>query len=438
MLAAVIALLPATRDAASQSAPSNEGRKQQYKDAEQRAKGLQQEVATLVKDREQLNTELIRAGQDVQQSEARLTQLESEIQDLEVRQQSVQAALTENSNTLVKRLGPMLRMGGNPPPVISTMPKDALDAVRAGMLLAWAIPELRQQADVISGQLVELDRVIADLRGKRETEQLENQRLAGEQARVAALLDGKRQLLGERNRELDDLRKQMAELAKEPGSLAEQIEKLDREVKTKIIGPATTGTQGQDGGAGPVAGPGEPTPPPKPVQVAIEVPSRKAIEITPKPDATSANPGRLKPVTPFVLTKGRTPLPVVGKKILGFGEKTQYGNPSKGILVETRHSAQVVSPADGWIVYAGPFRSYGQLLIINCGEGYYVLLAGMHQIDVVVGQFVIAYEPVGTMVPSPRKSTQESAPVLYIEFRKEQRPIDPGPWWSDNSQKVQG
>ena len=52
--------------------------------------------------------------------------------------------------------------------------------------------------------------------------------------------------------------------------------------------------------------------------------------------------------------------------------------------------------------------------------------------------FLLAAEPVGTMAPEPPGKTQDSAPVLYVEFRKEGRPIDPEPWWFEGSQKVQG
>ena len=126
--------------------------------------------------------------------------------------------------------------------------------------------------------------------------------------------------------------------------------------------------------------------------------------------------------------------------MLTFGEKTQYGSQSRGLVIETRYGGQVVSPCDGWIVYAGEFRSYGQLLIINAGGGYHILLAGLSQIDVQLGQFVLTGEPVGVMSAAAKSSppkAQESGPVLYIEFRKDQRPIDPDPWWADASRKVQ-
>ena len=111
------------------------------------------------------------------------------------------------------------------------------------------------------------------------------------------------------------------------------------------------------------------------------------------------------------------------------------------MVIETRYAAQITSPCDGWVVYAGEFRSYGQLLIINAGGGYHVLLAGLSQIDVRSGQFVLAAEPVGTMSGGQKNtpsSAQISGPVLYVEFRKDGRPIDPDPWWASGQQKVQG
>ncbi|MGD8479120.1 MAG: peptidoglycan DD-metalloendopeptidase family protein, partial [Methyloceanibacter sp.] len=83
----------------------------------------------------------------------------------------------------------------------------------------------------------------------------------------------------------------------------------------------------------------------------------------------------------------------------------------------------------------------GQLLIINAGGGYHILLAGMSRIDVSPGQFVLAGEPIAVMgngTAPGNRGEHNSRPVLYVEFRKDGRPIDPGPWWAEASGKVQG
>jgi septal ring factor EnvC (AmiA/AmiB activator) len=106
-----------------------------------------------------------------------------------------------------------------------------------------------------------------------------------------------------------------------------------------------------------------------------------------------------------------------------------------GDTVTTQSGAIVTAPSDGEILYAGPFRSYGQLLILNAGDGYHVVLAGMGRISVAPGQSVLAGEPVGAMSEAAVASTSASgngnaAPELYIEFRKDGKPVDPTPWWS--------
>jgi septal ring factor EnvC (AmiA/AmiB activator) len=96
------------------------------------------------------------------------------------------------------------------------------------------------------------------------------------------------------------------------------------------------------------------------------------------------------------------------------------------------------------VAFAGPFRSYGQLLIINAGGGYYLLLAGMERINVGLGQFVLAGEPVAVMGDSSKASmasagSEITQPVLYIEFRKDGTSIDPSPWWATSThEKVRG
>jgi len=137
-------------------------------------------------------------------------------------------------------------------------------------------------------------------------------------------------------------------------------------------------------------------------------------------------------------------MPASGRIIRHFGDADGLGGHAQGVSIATRPGGLVSSPTDGWVVYAGPFRSYGQLLIINAGDGYHVLLAGMGRTDVQLGQFVLAGEPVAVMAEKRVASigavdVGAAQPVLYIEFRKDGTSIDPTPWWAaSNSEKVGG
>jgi septal ring factor EnvC (AmiA/AmiB activator) len=161
------------------------------------------------------------------------------------------------------------------------------------------------------------------------------------------------------------------------------------------------------------------------------------------------DPARMGPAIAFVSAKGRLSLPVNGVRIREFGTLDATGGSEKGTSVATRPGAQVTAPSDGWVVYAAPYRSYGQLLILNVGGGYHVVLAGMERITVDPGQFVLTGEPVaemgsGTQVASISAAGSSSAigssqPVLYIEFRKDGTPVDSSPWWAaTENEKVRG
>jgi septal ring factor EnvC (AmiA/AmiB activator) len=98
----------------------------------------------------------------------------------------------------------------------------------------------------------------------------------------------------------------------------------------------------------------------------------------------------------------------------------------------------ILAPSDAWVSYAGPFRSFGQLLILNAGGGYYIILAGMDRITVGLGQFVLAGEPLAVMAgsvaaASGANSPDIATPTLYIEFRKDGTPFDPASWWVPGS-----
>src|SRR4029077_14796735 len=145
------------------------------------------------------------------------------------------------------------------------------------------------------------------------------------------------------------------------------------------------------------------------------------------------DPGRLTPAITFASARGRLPLPVNGARIKDFGVPDSLGGTEKGVSIATRAAAQVTAPCDSWVVYAGPFRNYGQVLILNAGGGYHVVLAGMDRISVNVGQFVLTGEPIAVMSGASGTGSQATAtpvpnavkPVLYVEFRKDGTPIDP-------------
>ncbi len=455
---------------------------------------IQSDVSQLSAERERLNGRLVETAALIQRSEAQMTSIEGRLSELEEQERVVKGSLAQRHGQISGLLTALQRMGRNPPPVLVTRREDALKMVRSAMLLSSAFPDLRDKAVALGVQLADLQRVMGNIRTEGARLQAETDRLNEARTRLASLMEVKKQTLADRQSELQSVRVATADITKSVTNLSELINRLDTtvtqqtglgayndELKTRRQADASQGR-------GPASGPQIITPPPPeqdgdtaakatgavaasaasqpptagliPAALSTKMPTatppatpgaantgagntNKVAMVELEPGGASlipGSPGRIKPAIPFSDARGKLPLPAQGRRALTFGEKTQFGGQSKGMVIETRPSAQVTSPCDGWVVYAGEFRSYGQLLIINAGDGYHVLLAGLSQIDVQPGQFVLTAEPVGTMSVGQKNSTSApvSGPVLYVELRKDGRPIDPDPWWASGQQKVQG
>ncbi len=470
---------PVGADKRGEVAKQLETRKDTLRKSEQRIDMLQTDVQQLDAEQARINEQLIEIGRNAQLSEARMSAMEARLGELDAQEKLIRGSLTARHDKIAKLFSAMQRMGRNPPPVIITQREDALQMVRSAMLLARAFPELKTQADDLSRRLQDLVRVTTEIRSEGDRLKTETLRLTEARTRLAALVENKRRSLGERQRELQDMRRSAAEIARSVGDLGDLIAKLDkavseqtglgaydRELREREARDVQTAKAEAQAKTQVAKAPQPPAPPLRPSTVDTApaatlrpevVPgnaagTEKSTEVAmvgarPQPQrvalepqgAMATNPGRMKPAVPFHLAKGQLPLPALGRRVLSFGEKNQFGRTSRGIVIETRPGGTVVSPCDGWVVYAGEFRSYGQVLIINAGGGYHILLTNLARTEVEVGRFVLAGEPVGAMSTNVASKGKEAAPLLYVEFRnKDEQPIDPTSWWADGSQKVQG
>jgi septal ring factor EnvC (AmiA/AmiB activator) len=466
----VAALAPAATTPVLAQAPQDteaakkklERERNELENVQKKTQSLQSNVQDIAAERERINSRLLETADLIKKSEAQLTTIETRLGELQEQERILKGSLTQRNDQIAKLLAALQRMGRNPPPVLFTQREDALEMVRSAMLLSAAFPELGNQAKVLTARLNELARVMGDIRTQRDQLRTEMARLTDARTRLSGLMEEKKVTLDERQSELTRMRTAAADISRNVKDLNELIVKLDQAVKDNTSLGAYD-DQHKTAAAPPVAPSAPPAPnitqnssapiapnspaalpaiqKAPPAQAPGVVANSKGVDVVVlSPGATLGSPGRIKPEIEFPAAIGRLPLPAQGRQVLAFGEKTQFGGQSKGIVIETRQGGQVTSPCDGWIVYAGEFRSYGQLLIINAGGGYHVLLAGLSQIDVQPGQFVLAAEPVGTMSGWPQQTqpTANNAPVLYVEFRKDGRPVDPDPWWVAGQRKVQG
>lgn len=140
----------------------------------------------------------------------------------------------------------------------------------------------------------------------------------------------------------------------------------------------------------------------------------------------AAAPAETASLPPGAAPRGQLTVPVAGTIVRGWGAPGDAG-PATGVTYQAPPAARVVAMCGGRVEFAAPFRSYGLLLIVDCGGGYHAVMAGFDRLDAKVGQLVRAGEPVGAM-PSWSPGQTGARPTLYVELRRGDQPVDPRPW----------
>lgn len=381
---------------------------------------LEAELAAIGGDRAKLSAALLDAARQSQATEDRMSRLEERLGTLGESESAIRRSLDARRGVIAEILAALQRMGRRPPPAVLVRPEDVLAVIRTSMLLGAVVPELRGEAETLAGDLAELVRLRGLIAADREGLKADLAGWARERQRLDALIAARRARLAEVESGLAAERARAAELGEQARSLKDLVDRMEGEVASarRAADEARTAQERE----------------------ARATRERFA-------SAGNRDPARLAPKVRFADARGDLSRPASGTLVRSFNQPDGNGGMTRGISLATRPKAVVSSPADGWIAFAGPFRSYGRLLIINAGDGYYLLLAGLDQINVEVGQFVLAGEPVAAMGEGGAGLSSADGtgagrsydPILYVEFRKDGGSIDPEPWWAKGpSEKVRG
>jgi septal ring factor EnvC (AmiA/AmiB activator) len=406
---------PATIDEVHQHDQELDTLRAEQKKALDSQKKLRDEIDALSADRAKLNQALIDAAAAIRADEDKISAAEQRLAQLAGDEAAIRKSLDSRRAVIVEVLAALQRMGRRPPPAMLVRPEDALESLRAAMLLGAVVPEMRGEAESLTAQLTDLVHVRAEAAAQRDSLGHDLAALSDQKNRMTLLIEERQKRQAEAEKLLDSEQQRAVALARQADSLKDLIAKL--ELRLPNTDRAARATQ-----------------------------EGHALGDTRSDLTALKDPGRLEPAVAFASARGMLPIPVNGVKSHDFGNPDGNGGSEKGISLVTRPGAQVTSPCDGWVVYAAPYRSYGKLLILNAGGGYHVVLSGMERISVDIGQFVLTGEPVAAMGSGPEVASSTLGgtagarqPVLYIEFRKDGTPVDPNPWWAtSDSAKVRG
>lgn len=374
-------------------------------EAKQRADQLAREV-------NKLQTSLVASAKAVQDAEEQASEIEATLERLEEEEELKSKDLEIKLQTLGRTLVALERVSTRPIQAMFFAGRPPIDEARGARLLAAAALSLDQRATELKSDLGEILSLRASAITKRNELARTVEKLAVENKKLSSLLLKKSKLQAATLQEVEDNKKRLDKLAKQASSLKDLVERIERARQAEAERAAAEAAEAEAQQNVAESSSDD-------TQLAALGPGAGDVRLT-RPDV----------VKPFPQKGDKLVVPARGSLGIAFGERTEEYGESKGLVLQTRPGAQVVAPFDGEIVFQGPFRNYGQILIIEHAGGYHTILAGLDQVGVVVGQWLLAGEPVGSV-----SSSKENA-RLYIELRREGEPFDPAPWFGSLAQSA--
>jgi len=348
---------------------------------------------------QRLQSVLVLAARTAREREAALAAVEGEVARISDAYASHRYALAARNSEVAAILAALARIARVPAATALKAETSSVDAIRGAMLLRAVLPEIDARAAGLRRDLAVYTATVDRLKAEKAALAEEKAAIEGERSRLAALLAERRELRARLTAEQDALRAEIEGLLRQARGLRELLERIAAErQRTDALARA------------------------------YHPPDRAPLDRAPLDRAPLD-----RALADMGLADIRFPYPVFGEVVRRFGDPTESGHPSVGLVLATLPEGAVVAPHGGRVVYAGAFRGYGQLLILEIAEGYHILLSGLSRIDVETGQSVLVGEPIGVM-----GETGSGLTSLYFELRREGQPIDPLPWLADRNTKVSG
>lgn len=337
----------------------------QTKEKDSKSKGVPYDTLSI----EGIRTEMVYLASRIQDYEARAMDIESALQEVSTSIQEKETQILSQYDLIKSMVGSLVHLSQTSPLLLTLTQNNPNDVVKAGILLKSLLPQLKEKGNVLQQQLAELQRMQNNMSGQRTALDVTRAEILQKQVALGQLYELKAKSMKKQPKI------QLEASALQAHSVHELAAQMSQNKQLKRLREAHMGKER----AGKVAG-----------------------------------------TTPVALLNLQPP--VHGKVLTTFDHSRKYTPFGRGVVIQTRVHAQVVSPVSGTVFFSGPFRGYGNILILGSGEDHHIILAGLENIHVAVGQDVIVGEPVGEVADA------DGTPKLYLELRKKTETIDPTPW----------
>ncbi|MBP1532211.1 MAG: peptidoglycan DD-metalloendopeptidase family protein, partial [Alphaproteobacteria bacterium] len=354
---------------------------------EKQAKQIRQELKTV-------NQKMIAAAQKIQHGEDEIRQKQEELEKLQQHLNESEVKFNAEHGVLIDTLSALENLALRPSEAILVQPLSPVEVMRSSILLRGSVHSLKERAEFIRQGIEDISTQKEEIAKRLQDLAAENTSLEKQQAEMKVLSQQKNTMYSQISSQSKEAEQKAKVLASQASSLRELLEQLEKQRALQL----------------------------KQQQEKERLARQRAA------DSVRANSGYNKPSpaenTGFTKAKGNLTRPARGPIVTKFHQELSKGVASNGIDIKTAPKAQIIAPHDGTVMFSGPFKNFGNLLIIDHGEGYTSLLSGLGETDIKLGQTVLAGEPVGTM-PSGSSSK------LHMEIRKNNQPVNPLEWISN-------
>lgn len=370
-------------------------------------KKLQAQATQISMELANVSQDMIKSAKLIQNSEEKISQMENELIKLQEDLKIAEENFAIEDENLIRTLSALQNLALKPTEALFVQPLTPVEIIRSAMLLRETVPFLEQNATRIRGDLEKItkQKELVEKQFAKITKQ--KVILEKEHEQMKTLVQKKSKFRNAVEIKSVQTKKKVEVLASQAQDLRDLLTKLDdqRKAAKKKKQEAERKRLAE-----------------KRALEEQRMAETKKLEQEQRADLIKLKPEFINEGEGnFVQAKGRLSRPARGQIVAAYGQETSKGVSSKGVTIKTRNQAQVISPYDGSVIFAGPFRGYGNLIIIEHGQGYLSLLAGLENIDCELGQMLLAGEPVGQMPNSDEAK-------LYVELRKDNHPIDPMAW----------
>lgn len=371
-------------------------------------KKLQAQATQINMELSEVSREMVKTAKQIQNNEDKISTMETQLRQLQEELKTANEGFLSQDENLIKTLSALQNLALKPTEALFVQPLTPVETIRSAILLRETVPYLEANAKKIRQDLenIEKKKNLIEKQVARITAQ--KQVLEKEHENMKLLVQRKSRIRNKIEIQTVKAKQKVEKLASQANDLRDLLSKLENEKRIK--------TQKQEEERKRLA---------KLREEEQRLAEEKKVEQTQSADLIKYSPDIITEIGKgFIKAKGRLPMPARGPIVTTYGEEKIKGVVSKGIIIKTRNMAQVTSPFDGSVIFAGPFRGYGNLIIVDHGEGYLSLLAGLEDIDCELGQMLLAGEPVGQMPDSYEAK-------LYVELRHHNQPIDPMKWYTN-------